>query len=199
MFNASNVGGKLLGRVSEGSLNFIKRLQWWDNHFSCIVFDCHDCEFEMNSAPPEFANLTHSESIRTPLSNSFGIRVGRVLNTNVYSLLKYILSQDRSNLTSIIADENLRNKFPELNTEEKTAILSSQYQHIFKPVYDSWGSYQNLLRERGDGKRVILENRDFESAVSAGLNEGLGALGVGNALGNGTNFGPGLGSVGNFV
>ena len=210
VLNASNVGGKLLGRVSEGSLSFIKRLQWWDNHFSCVVFDCQDCEFEMMSAPPEFANLSQ-DSVRVPLSNSFGIRVGRVLNTNVFSLLKYVLSDNMQFQSFLRAkgkslgedDQNTYGKiFQRLikeNPEEKTAILSKQYQSIFKPVYGSWGSYQNLLRERGDNKRVILENRDFESAVSAGLNEGLNQLGIGNALGNGTNFGPGLGSVGNFV
>jgi len=214
IFNASNVGGKLLGRVSEGSLSFIKRLQWWDNHFSCLVFDCHDCEFEMNSAPEAFSNLSHGDSLRNPLTNSFGIRVGRVVNTNVYSLLKFVLTDDilyqsflraqaQSTTKNSTADDkkygNIMKKLTKEDTEEKAAILSKQYQQIFKPVYDSWGSYQNLLREKGDNKRVILENRDFESAVSADLNEGLGALGIGDALGNGTNFGPGLGSVGNFV
>ena len=176
IFNASNVGGKLLGRVSEGSLSFIKRLQWWDNHFSCLVFDCHDCEFEMFSAPPEFSNLSHSDSIRNPLTNTFGIRVGRVVNTNVYSLLKYVLTDDvqfqtflRAQEQSIIKNgtvddkkfENIMNKLSKEDPEAKAASLSRQYQQIFKPVYDSGGSYQNILRERGDNKRVILENRDY--------------------------------------
>jgi len=188
LLNGSNIGGKLLGRVQDGALSFVKRLQWWDNHFSCLVFDCQDCEFDMNTFGIN-SNLDHSRmAVQT---NSFKIKVGRVLETNTYSLLEYSLS------------DNLIENF--LKSENKAQVItrSKLLSGTFKPKVSSWSNYQNLEREKGDNKRIILDDGGFSNALGAGINEGLNGLGFGisDALGNGTNLGEDggfLGSVGDF-
>jgi hypothetical protein len=188
LLNGSNIGGKLLGRVQDGALSFVKRLQWWDNHFSCIVFDCQDCEFDMNSFGT-INTLDHSKI--AVQNNAFKIKVGRVLETNTYSLLEYSLS------------DNLIENF--LKSENKSQVItrSKNLSHVFKPKGRTWDNYQNLEREKGDNKRVILDDGGFSNALGAGINEGLNGLGFGisDALGNGTNLGEDggfLGSVGDF-
>ena len=78
IFNASNIGGKLLGKVRDGSLSFVKRLQWWDNHFSCLVFDCQDCEFDMNSFSG-INSLSHPRLKDTTLAQSLKIKIGNII------------------------------------------------------------------------------------------------------------------------
>lgn len=189
VFNASNIGGKLLGKVQDGALSFVKRLEWWDNHFSCLVFDCQDCEFDMNVFT-DSNNLSHS-TIKQQ-ANSFKIKIGRVLETNTYSLLEYSLS------------DNLIENF--LKSENKSEVItrSRNLSHVFKRKVESWSDYQNLEREKGDNKRVILDDGGFSNAVGAGINEAANFLGVGGALG-GTNLGSGggiggtLGSIVDFA
>ena len=188
VFNASNIGGKLLGKVQDGALSFVKRLQWWDNHFSCLVFDCQDCEFDMNSF--DSPSLSH-ERIQT-LKNSFKIKIGRVLETNTYSLLEYSLS------------DNLIENF--LKSENKADVItrSKNLSEVLKPKVGSWKNYQNLEREKGDSKRVILDDGGFSNALGAGINEAASFLGVDGVLG-GTNLGSGggiggtLGSIVDFA
>ena len=182
VFNGSNIGGKLLGKVNDGALSFVKRLQWWDNHFSCILFDCQDCEFDMSGFPQL---LDHKQI--TPASSSFGINVGRVLESNTYSLLKYVVS-----------DNILENKLKSEN-ESEIAKISEMLKEEFKPIVPSWRSYQNLEREKGDNKRIILDDGGFSNALGAGISEVADGLGIGGILGGGSNFGGALGSVGNFV
>ena len=189
VFNASNIGGKLLGKVQDGALSFVKRLEWWDNHFSCLVFDCQDCEFDMNIFT-DSNNLSHS-TIKQQ-ANSFKIKIGRVLETNTYSLLEYSLS------------DNLIENF--LKSENKSEVItrSRNLSHVFKRKVESWSDYQNLEREKGDNKRVILDDGGFSNVVGAGINEAANFLGVGGALG-GTNLGSGggiggtLGSIVDFA
>jgi hypothetical protein len=189
VFNASNIGGKLLGKVQDGALSFVKRLEWWDNHFSCLVFDCQDCEFDMNTFT-DSNNLTHS-GIKQQ-ANSFKIKIGRVLETNTYSLLEYSLS------------DNLIENF--LKSENKSEVItrSRNLSEAMKPKVKSWSNYQNLEREKGDNKRIILDDGGFSNALGAGINEAASFLGVDGVLG-GTNLGSGggiggtLGSIVDFA
>jgi hypothetical protein len=189
VFNASNIGGKLLGKVQDGALSFVKRLEWWDNHFSCLVFDCQDCEFDMNTFT-DSNNLTHS-GIKQQ-ANSFKIKIGRVLETNTYSLLEYSLS------------DNLIENF--LKSENKSEVItrSRNLSEVLKPKVRSWSNYQNLEREKGDNKRIILDDGGFSNALGAGINEAASFLGVDGVLG-GTNLGSGggiggtLGSIVDFA
>ena len=188
IFNASNIGGKLLGKVRDGSLSFVKRLQWWDNHFSCLVFDCQDCEFDMNSFSG-INNLSHPRLKDTTLAQSLKIKIGRVIESNTYSLLEYSLS------------DNLIENF--LKSENKSDVikLSQTLNEAFKPKVPYWRNYQNLERDKGDNKRIITEDGGFGSAISQGANAAADALGLGSIT-QGTNLGGGggiLGSLGSIV
>ena len=188
IFNASNIGGKLLGKVRDGSLSFVKRLQWWDNHFSCLVFDCQDCEFDMNSFSG-INSLSHPRLKDTTLSQNLKIKIGRVIESNTYSLLEYSLS------------DNLIENF--LKSENKSDVikLSQTLNDAFKPKVPYWRNYQNLERDKGDNKRIITEDGGFGSAISQGANYAADALGLGSIT-QGTNLGGGggiLGSLGSIV
>ncbi len=181
VFNGSNIGGKLLGKINDGALSFVKRLQWWDNHFSCMLFDCQDCEFDMSGF---VTDLSHSR-LNNDLDSKFTINIGRVLETNTYSLLKYAIS-----------DNLLENRLKAEN-ENEVAKQSENLKNVFKPIVSSWKEYQNLEREKGDNKRVILEDNGFSNALGAGVSEALGGIGAlgGSNLGERGGF---LGSVGDF-
>jgi hypothetical protein len=188
IFNASNIGGKLLGKVRDGSLSFVKRLQWWDNHFSCLVFDCQDCEFDMNSFSG-INSLSHPRLKDTTLAQSLKIKIGRVIESNTYSLLEYSLS------------DNLIENF--LKSENKSDVikLSQTLNAAFKPKVPYWNNYQNLERDKGDNKRIITEDGGFGSAISQGANAAAAALGI-DGITQGTNLGGGggiLGSLGSIV
>ena len=188
IFNASNIGGKLLGKVRDGSLSFVKRLQWWDNHFSCLVFDCQDCEFDMNSFSG-INSLSHPRLKDTTLSQNLKIKIGRVIESNTYSLLEYSLS------------DNLIENF--LKSENKSDVikLSQTLNDAFKPKVPYWRNYQNLERDKGDNKRIITEDGGFGSAISQGANAAADALGLGSIT-QGTNLGGEggiLGSLGSIV
>ena len=188
IFNASNIGGKLLGKVRDGSLSFVKRLQWWDNHFSCLVFDCQDCEFDMNSFSG-INSLSHPRLKDTTLSQNLKIKIGRVIESNTYSLLEYSLS------------DNLIENF--LKSENKSDVikLSQTLNDAFKPKVPYWRNYQNLERDKGDNKRIITEDGGFGSAISQGANAAATALGI-DSITQGTNLGGGggiLGSLGSIV
>ena len=188
IFNASNIGGKLLGKVRDGSLSFVKRLQWWDNHFSCLVFDCQDCEFDMNSFSG-INSLSHPRLKDTTLSQNLKIKIGRVIESNTYSLLEYSLS------------DNLIENF--LKSENKSDVikLSQTLNDAFKPKVPYWRNYQNLERDKGDNKRIITEDGGFGSAISQGANAAATALGI-DSITQGTNLGDRggiLGSLGSIV
>jgi hypothetical protein len=188
IFNASNIGGKLLGKVRDGSLSFVKRLQWWDNHFSCLVFDCQDCEFDMNSFSG-INSLSHPRLKDTTLSQNLKIKIGRVIESNTYSLLEYSLS------------DNLIENF--LKSENKSDVikLSQTLNDAFKPKVPYWRNYQNLERDKGDNKRIITEDGGFGSAISQGANYAAAALGI-DSITQGTNLGDRggiLGSLGSIV
>ena len=183
VFNGSNIGGKLLGRVNDGALSFVKRLQWWDNHYSCLLFDCQDCEFDMYNSS-SISNLSHS-NIKA-FDSEFTINIGRVLETNTYSLLKYALS------------DNLLENLLKSSDENGVAKLSENLKNVAKPILPSWKEFQNLEREKGDNKRVILEDNGFGNVLGAGISEGVSALGIGGVLSGGTTSDGFLGSVGDF-
>lgn len=198
IFNAPNSGGKILGAINDGSIQFTKRLQWWDGHFSCMVFDCQDCEFDMT----EFNHgaLGHSNIGSKSLSTKFTVKIGKVIEANTYSLLDYVLSDEM--FSNIIKDKPVGHlKNTGLSAAEEVAKLSKAQENIFKPTISAWNNYQALEREKGDNKRILLENRDVESALNSVVNDvaGMGLIGesVQNILGGNSNaFGNVAGDAG---